>query len=96
MLRVGKVTLTTYHSAKGREWDTVILPGLIDGIMPKRKWLSWQQPYGAPTQLGQDRRAFYVGITRAENAVVLIYPDDRAARSPEPSRFVQDILRSQQ
>jgi DNA helicase-2/ATP-dependent DNA helicase PcrA len=35
-LRTGKVTLTTYHSAKGREWDIVIMPGLVDGIMPKR------------------------------------------------------------
>jgi DNA helicase-2/ATP-dependent DNA helicase PcrA len=93
-LRVGKIALTTYHSAKGREWDTVILPGLIDGIMPRRKWLSWQQRYGAPTQLGQDRLAFYVGITRAERTVVLIYPDDRAVGGHEPSRFVRDILRS--
>jgi superfamily I DNA/RNA helicase len=95
MLRVGKITLTTYHSAKGREWDTVILPGLIDGILPKRKRASWQRAFGAPTQLGQDRRAFYVGVTRAKDTVVLIYPDDRAAGSPEPSRFVRDILQSQ-
>ncbi|AXH93562.1 ATP-dependent helicase [Micromonospora aurantiaca] len=74
-LRTGKVTLTTYHAAKGREWDFILMPGLVDGIMPFRKW---SQRHGrhmeTPSdQFEQDRRAFYVGLTRAKQAAVLIY-----------------------
>jgi DNA helicase-2/ATP-dependent DNA helicase PcrA len=76
-LRTGKVTLTTYHAAKGREWDFVILPGLIDGIMPRRIWSKRDRRYlpAPPDQFHQDRRAFYVGMTRAKRAVILIYGD---------------------
>jgi DNA helicase-2/ATP-dependent DNA helicase PcrA len=96
-VRVGKVTLTTYHSAKGREWDVVIMPGLVDGIMPGR-WGRSGVFTGQPRHLSQDRRAFYVGVTRATNAIVLIYPDPRAPLRGVPfgdtSPFVRDILYS--
>lgn len=99
-LRAGKITLTTYHSAKGREWDVTILPGLVDGIMPLRKWStryrSFMEP--VPGQLEQDRRAFYVGVTRAKDAVILIYgqyweTDWGAKNQLGTSRFVLDILK---
>jgi DNA helicase-2/ATP-dependent DNA helicase PcrA len=98
-LRVGKVTLTTYHSAKGREWDVVIMPGLVDGIMPRRTWDRRLRRFAEPTQLAQDRRAFYVGSDASE---------ERRRAHPWPvlgkrlghanrlgtSRFVRDIIRS--
>lgn len=98
-LRIGKVTLTTYHSAKGREWDVVIMPGLIDGIMPRRTWDRRLRRFAEPAQLAQDRRAFYVGVTRAKNAVVLIYGqywvnDWGMPNHLGTSRFVRDIIRS--
>lgn len=73
-LRVGKITLTTYHSAKGREWDYVILPGLVDGILPSRRWNRQRREWlpAAPTEYDQSRALFYVGLTRARRAVVLI------------------------
>jgi DNA helicase II / ATP-dependent DNA helicase PcrA len=99
-LRTGKLTLTTYHSAKGREWDITILPGLIDGIMPRRKWSRTAKRYlePAPGQLEEDRRLFYVGLTRAKNAVILIHgthwmTDWGARNEYGTSRFVQDVLR---
>ena len=48
-LRVGKVTLTTYHSAKGRGWDVVILPGLVEGIMPRWNVVQALPPLHATT-----------------------------------------------
>jgi DNA helicase-2/ATP-dependent DNA helicase PcrA len=98
-LRIGKVTLTTYHSAKGREWDVVIMPGLVDGIMPRRTWNRQLRRFADPAQLSQDRRAFYVGVTRAKNTVVLIYGQywvtDWGTRNRlGTSRFVRDIIRS--
>jgi DNA helicase-2/ATP-dependent DNA helicase PcrA len=99
LLRAGKITLTTYHSAKGREWDVVIMPGLVDGLMPKRFWSKQLRRFGQPVQLAQDRRAFYVGITRAADIAVLIYgqyweTDWGYQNRLGPSRFVHDILGS--
>jgi DNA helicase-2/ATP-dependent DNA helicase PcrA len=98
-LRVGKILLTTYHSAKGREWDVVILPGLIDGIMPNRMWSKARHQYlePAPDRLEQDRRAFYVGLTRARDAVILIHGTYwetpwGSRNSLGTSRFAVDVL----
>jgi DNA helicase II / ATP-dependent DNA helicase PcrA len=99
-LRAGKLTLTTYHSAKGREWDVTILPGLVDGIMPRRKWSKPKGRYlePAPDQLEEDRRLFYVGLTRAKDAVILIHgtyweTEWGAPNNYGTSRFVLDVVR---
>jgi DNA helicase-2/ATP-dependent DNA helicase PcrA len=98
-LRTGKVTVTTYHSAKGREWQVMILPGLVDGIMPFRPWDRKRRlhPEPSPTQLRQDKLAFYVGLTRAKSAAILIYGDhwetDWGQKIPLGiSRFARDVL----
>ncbi|MGV9368231.1 3'-5' exonuclease [Amycolatopsis sp. NPDC003731] len=99
-LRAGKVTLTTYHSAKGREWDAVILPGLVEGIMPGRRWSTRLRahPEPNPDRLAQDRRSFYVGLTRAKRALVLVYgsfweTDWGSKNEYGVSRFARDVLR---
>ncbi|MER7179120.1 ATP-dependent helicase [Streptomyces hyaluromycini] len=70
---IGKILLTTYHSAKGREFDTVILPGLQNGIIPRNvpERGRWRAPNGK--ELAEQRRTFYVALTRAERALHLIY-----------------------
>ncbi|MFF2041788.1 ATP-dependent helicase [Kitasatospora sp. NPDC058170] len=70
---LGKVLLTTYHSAKGREFDTVILPGLVNGVIPfdVPDRGTWRPPNGK--ELAEQRRTFYVAVTRAERALHLIH-----------------------
>jgi superfamily I DNA/RNA helicase len=94
----GKVIVTTYHSSKGREWPYVILPGLQEGCVP-----GWPLDYGRPYAPGvayvaEERRLFYVALTRAQQAAVLIYsprPVTHLASSPvfltSPSRFITGL-----
>ncbi len=63
------VTLTTIHRVKGREWGCVMLAGLQDAVFPGNK--SAEQP----DVLAEERRLFYVAITRAQHELHLIVPD---------------------
>ena len=63
---LGKVVLTNYHTAKGREFDTVILPGLVNGIVPADILSNgrWEPPTGP--ELAEQRRTFFVAVSRAQ------------------------------
>ncbi|MCI5208833.1 MAG: ATP-dependent helicase, partial [Candidatus Electrothrix sp. ATG2] len=67
--------VTSIHRAKGMEWPLVILPGLEEGIVPFR-----QEKGGEGGQEAEDiedeRRLFYVAMTRAKEELCLIYPPD--------------------
>jgi DNA helicase-2/ATP-dependent DNA helicase PcrA len=71
----GKVVLTTFHSSKGRQFDIVIIPGLVEGVLPIWRWNRRKFKYDSPAThlLRQARRLFYVGFTRARKAVYLVY-----------------------
>lgn len=71
----GRVVLTTYHASKGRQFDVVILPGLQTSLFPFARW-SGGTYRATPTQLAEDRRLFYVGLTRARLQAHLIYSPD--------------------
>jgi DNA helicase-2/ATP-dependent DNA helicase PcrA len=73
-----RLCLSTLHSAKGREFAAVILFGMEEGRLPRGANPSPAEVQGA-------RRLFYVGFTRAEKEVHLIFNAGR------PSRFVQEI-----
>ncbi|HYA31388.1 MAG TPA: 3'-5' exonuclease, partial [Thermodesulfovibrionales bacterium] len=59
------VTLSTIHSAKGLEWECVVLMGLMDGILPVAFSLDHED------EVEEEQRLFYVGITRAKNRLYL-------------------------
>jgi DNA helicase-2/ATP-dependent DNA helicase PcrA len=93
----GKVTVTTYHASKGREWPYVVLPFLQEGIVP-----DWPLDYGRPylpsdAMIAEQRRLFYVALTRAQRAAVLIYspgygiPTSMYAFHASPSRFITEL-----
>ncbi|MFF4308435.1 UvrD-helicase domain-containing protein [Streptomyces sp. NPDC001601] len=90
----GRIVLTTYHSAKGREFDIVVLPGLVDKHIP---YYGWSGP--VERELRIQRRNFYVAFTRARHETILITGTRHTDRWGEThvtrrSRFADDILGS--
>jgi DNA helicase II / ATP-dependent DNA helicase PcrA len=83
------VTLMTLHNAKGLEYPVVFLTGLEDGLFPL------SQSFDDPPKLEEERRLFYVGITRAEEKLYLSHTEMRR-RNGEllpsiQSRFLREI-----
>ena len=70
------VNLLTFHRSKGLEWDAVFLPRLLDKELPFRTPRSSADP-------DEERRLFYVGITRARQHLYLSWPQE-ARTAPEP------------
>ena len=83
------VTLMTLHSAKGLEFPVVFLAGIEDGLMPHFHAIK------DPDELEEERRLFYVGITRARDMLVLSSAKKRklytSVQEQQPSRFMDDI-----
>jgi DNA helicase-2/ATP-dependent DNA helicase PcrA len=82
-------TLLTLHAAKGLEFPVVFIVGLNDGVLPHNR--SFDDPEG----MMEERRLFYVGITRAEDRLYLLFSQMRSMYGypdyTEPSRFLEDI-----
>jgi ATP-dependent DNA helicase UvrD/PcrA len=87
--RADRVSLLTLHAAKGLEFPVVFIVGLEDGILP----LSWGE--ADETALAEERRLFYVGMTRAKDRLILSRARQRFWRGRvqtfEPSAFLSDI-----
>ena len=79
------VTLSTYHSAKGLEYHTVFLPELNEGLTPHRQALS-------PEDVEEERRMFYVAMTRAKRRLVLSCMKELRSKELVPSRFVGEVF----
>ena len=82
------VTLASLHAAKGLEWDAVFLVGLVEGTLPI------QYAEGDQAALEEERRLFYVGITRARRWLALSWALSRSAggrRSRRRSRFLRHL-----
>lgn len=83
------VTLMSAHSAKGLEFKSVFVVGLEENLFPSYMSLS------SPEQIEEERRLFYVAITRAEEYLTLTYSNSRYQygnmRFNEPSRFLEEL-----
>lgn len=84
-----KITLMTIHSAKGLEFGTVFVVGLEEGLFPS------DMVSGNPREMEEERRLFYVAITRAKTHCYLSYAQCRfrygQMEFSAPSRFLKDI-----
>lgn len=84
-----KITLMSVHAAKGLEFKSVFVVGMEDNIFPSYLSMS------SPEQLDEERRLFYVAITRAEQFLTLTFANTRYNRGDirknEPSRFLREI-----
>ncbi|UCH14564.1 MAG: ATP-binding domain-containing protein, partial [Bacteroidales bacterium] len=84
-----KVTIMTIHSAKGLEFNNIYIAGVEEDLLPSRLSLD------SPKDLEEERRLFYVAVTRARKRVILTYAQSRYRwGSPvdcSPSRFIKDI-----
>lgn len=83
------VSLMTLHSAKGLEFPVVFLAGIEDGLIPHFHAIK------DPEELEEERRLFYVGVTRAQDMLVLSAAKKRrlytSVQEQPPSRFLADI-----
>ena len=81
--------LMTLHAAKGLEFRVVFIVGVDDGILPHSR------SFDTPESMQEERRLFYVGITRAKDRLYLVRALQRGRygvpEPTEPSRFLEDI-----
>ena len=79
----------TLHAVKGLEFNRVYIIGLDDGILPHSR------SFDDPEEMAEERRLFYVGITRAKNSLTLVRAEQRMSygqtESMIRSRFINDI-----
>ena len=89
----GRVTLITLHSAKGLEFPVVFVAGVEEGLLPISRAI--ENEHLRPEELEEERRLFYVGMTRAERLLYLTHASSRARYGrfdyAVPSRFLASI-----
>lgn len=84
-----KVTIMTMHAAKGLEFNNVYIVGVEEELFPSR------MSFESPEEMEEERRLFYVAITRARKRVYITYAQNRFRWGTptvcQPSRFLRDI-----
>lgn len=79
------VTISTMHSAKGLEYKAVFIPDINEGIIPYKKAV-------IDADIEEERRLFYVALTRAKDRLYLSSVDERYNRQMDKSRFLDEIF----
>ena len=84
-----KITLMTVHSSKGLEFPYVFVAGMEENIFPSGGWLA------SEAEIEEERRLFYVAMTRAKKAVQFSFAQTRMRNgkheSNQPSRFIREV-----
>jgi DNA helicase-2/ATP-dependent DNA helicase PcrA len=84
-----RVSLMTMHSAKGLEFKEVYLAGIEEGLFPSQMAMNTEK------ELEEERRLFYVALTRAEEKATISYANNRykwgVSNPARPSRFINDL-----
>ena len=79
------VNLMTMHAAKGLEFDTVFVIGADEGSSPYKKAVTDEE-------IEEERRLFYVAMTRAKRKLIISYVKEKNGKDMIPSRFVSELL----
>ena len=87
MMKKNCVELSTMHSAKGLEYDKVIILDANEGITPHKKSL-------IKADIEEERRMFYVAMTRAKKELYIFHCKERYGKELGVSRFIEEILES--
>lgn len=85
-----KIILSTIHQAKGLEWKSVFIIHACEGSFPHKR------TYGDPEALEEERRLFYVAVTRAQKQLTISYPESIGYEHVEfktPSLFIEELPR---
>ena len=79
------LTLSTIHTAKGMEFDSVFIVGLADGVLPSSQ---------DDADISEEKRILYVGITRAKQRLYMTYPrmSDNMVEDNKPCRFIAGLF----
>jgi DNA helicase-2/ATP-dependent DNA helicase PcrA len=77
-----RVAMMTIHAAKGREWPVVFMLGSEDD----------QYVFSTDQDDAESRRMFYVGMTRAQDVLIVTHANRVKGRTRQPSRFLRDLL----
>lgn len=79
------IAMLTMHGAKGLEYDVVFIIGANETLTPHKK-------AAAPDEIEEERRMFYVAMTRARKQLTISYTKERNGKSLNQSRFVSELL----
>lgn len=79
------VTIVTMHASKGLEWPVVIIPDVNEGHIPHKKAIT-------DAELEEERRMFFVAMTRAKEKLFLFSVKEKEAGTNLPSRFIHEVI----
>jgi DNA helicase II / ATP-dependent DNA helicase PcrA len=86
------ITLSTIHRAKGLEYDSVFVLGVVDGSIPHDFALE-ELRNGNKDALEEERRLLYVGITRAKQSLFLSILENRRGKNAKRSKFLNNLIK---